>query len=177
MATQPIDEAMDAIIKSRQMPNVPVNFVPAQAGEIIKLGPITCRVLEDGSRTDNRIGVAEFTLPPRTAGPPAHWHEMHDEMFLTTQGTVRYHIPGKPDVDAKLGDFVSVPVRAPHTFSNPFDEEAKFFNTYTPAFYINYFKLLGSMIAEGEPMTAEKNLAAMAVSRPVSFTGTFIPED
>ena len=51
MATQPIDEAMDAIIKSRQMPNVPVNFVPAQAGEIIKLGPITCRVLEDGSRT------------------------------------------------------------------------------------------------------------------------------
>ena len=90
---------------------------------------------------------------------------------------MRYHIPGKPDVDAKLGDFVSVPVRAPHTFSNPFDEEAKFFNTYTPAFYINYFKLLGSMIAEGEPMTAEKNLAAMAVSRPVSFTGTFIPED
>jgi hypothetical protein len=78
------------------------------------------------------------------------------------QGTVRYHIPGKPDVDAKLGDFVSVPVRAPHTFSNPFDEEAKFFNTYTPAFYINYFKLLGSMIEEGGEMTKEKNLLAMA---------------
>ena len=80
----------------------------------------------------------------------------------TAQGTVRYHIPGKPDVDAKLGDFVSVPVRAPHTFSNPFDEEAKFFNTYTPAFYINYFKLLGSMIEEGGQMTKEKNLLAMA---------------
>ena len=85
-----------AIIKSRQVPDVPVNFVPAQAGEIIKLGPITCRVLEDGSRTgtrafepevyagyqidlhytENRIGVAEFTLPPRTNGPPAHWHEV-----------------------------------------------------------------------------------------------------
>jgi hypothetical protein len=55
-----------------------------------------------------------------------------------------------------------VPVRAPHTFSNPHAEEAKFFNTYTPAFYINYFKLLGSMIAEGEMMTPEKNLEAMA---------------
>jgi hypothetical protein len=55
-----------------------------------------------------------------------------------------------------------VPVRAPHTFANPFNEEAKFINTYTPAFYINYFKLLGSMIGEGEMMTAEKNLEAMA---------------
>jgi hypothetical protein len=57
---------------------------------------------------------------------------------------------------------VSVPTRAPHTFSNPHDEEAKFFNTFTPAFYINYFKLLGTMIAEGEMMTPEKNLEAMA---------------
>jgi hypothetical protein len=46
-----MDEAMEAIMKSRQIPEVPVNFVPATAGEIIKLGPITCRVLEDGSRT------------------------------------------------------------------------------------------------------------------------------
>ena len=37
----------------RQLPtnHIPVNFVPAKAGEIIKLGLITCRVLEDGSRT------------------------------------------------------------------------------------------------------------------------------
>ena len=87
---------------------------------------------------------------------------MHDEMFLTTQGTVRFHIPGKPDVDAKTGDFVSVPIRAPHTFSNPFDVEAKFFNTCTPAFYINYFKLLASLVADGEPMTPDKNIQAMA---------------
>ena len=30
---------------------IPVNFVPAKTGEVIKLGVITCRVLEDGSRT------------------------------------------------------------------------------------------------------------------------------
>jgi hypothetical protein len=35
------------------MPTVPVNFVPAKAGEIIKLGKITCRVMEDGSRSGN----------------------------------------------------------------------------------------------------------------------------
>ncbi|KAM5343951.1 hypothetical protein ACJ41O_012488 [Fusarium nematophilum] len=145
---------------------IPVNFVPAKTGEIIKLGVITCRVLEDGSRTDNRIGAAEFTLPPGLMGPPAHWHEMHDETFLTTKGTIRYHLPkadGTEDIiDAKEGDYVTVPVRAPHTFSNPTDQEAKFFNTYTPAYYINYFKLLGTYVQEGKPISPKEHLDAMS---------------
>ena len=53
---------------------------------------------------------------------------MHDETFLVTKGIVRFSTPGlkepQPDVDAKAGDYVTVPIRAPHTFSNPFDKEA-----------------------------------------------------
>ncbi|KAJ0268724.1 hypothetical protein COL940_013121 [Colletotrichum noveboracense] len=132
---------------------IPVNFVPAKAGETFKLGLVTCRVLEDGSRTSLK-------------GPPPHWHEMHDETFLTTKGTIRYHIP-KPDgtediIDAKEGDYVTVPVRAPHTFSNPTDQEAKFYNTYTPAYYINYFKLLGTYVKEGKPISPKEHLDAMS---------------
>jgi hypothetical protein len=82
------DEARQALA-SMAMPTRPINFVPAKSGEILKLGHTTCRIMEDGSRTDNRIGSAEFTLPAGTAGPPAHWHEMHDETFLVTAGTVR----------------------------------------------------------------------------------------
>lgn len=52
---------------------------------------------------------------------------------------------------------------APHTFSNPTDGESKFFNTYTPAYYINYFKLLSTMAEDGKPMPAEANVAAMAL--------------
>lgn len=33
------------------VPDVGIEFVEAKAGEIFKLGPITCRVLEDGSHT------------------------------------------------------------------------------------------------------------------------------
>ena len=33
------------------IPDRPLNFVPAKAGEVIHLGQITCRILEDGSRT------------------------------------------------------------------------------------------------------------------------------
>ena len=55
-----------------------------------------------------------------------------------------------------------VPIRAPHTFCNPSDQEAKFFNTFTPAFYVNYFKLLASFIGDGKVMTPEANIKAMA---------------
>lgn len=33
------------------VPNVDINFVPVKGGETFKLGPLTCRVMEDGSHT------------------------------------------------------------------------------------------------------------------------------
>ena len=33
------------------VPQVSIDFVPATKGEILKLGPITIRVMEDGSHT------------------------------------------------------------------------------------------------------------------------------
>ncbi|KAJ5809938.1 uncharacterized protein N7503_002156 [Penicillium pulvis] len=144
-----------------EVPDRPLSFVPAKAGDIIAIGSMKLRVMEDGSNTDNRLSCVELTLPPDTRGPPPHWHEMHDETFLTTKGLVRFHIPGKPDVDAKVGDYVVVPTKSPHTFSNPTEEEAVLVCTCTPAFYINYFKLLGELI-EGGQMTPELNQKAMA---------------
>lgn len=79
------------------------------------------------SHLEDRIGCAEFTLPPRADGPPAHWHEMHDECFMVTQGKMRFHSYDGKIVDAGLGDWVTVPTRAPHTFTNPFDEVWPYF--------------------------------------------------
>lgn len=45
-------EDVDAkAIAGMAMPRRPINFVPAKAGDILKLGHIVCRVMEDGSRT------------------------------------------------------------------------------------------------------------------------------
>ena len=67
---------------------------------------------------------------------------MHDETFLVTKGTVRFHVPEAPGleakvIDAKEGDYVVVPTRAPHTFENATDEEARFFNTFTPVSFLS----------------------------------------
>ncbi|KAI4788196.1 hypothetical protein E4T44_13515 [Aureobasidium sp. EXF-8845] len=117
-----------------EIPQVPINFVPATEGETFALGQ----------------------------------HEMHDETFLVTEGTIRFtwytttaSEPTKT-VDAHAGDYVVVPIRAPHTFSNPTDKQAKFVNTFTPAFYVNYFKLLAKYIGDGKVMTPEANKKAMA---------------
>ncbi|KAJ5669127.1 hypothetical protein N7462_010197 [Penicillium macrosclerotiorum] len=144
-----------------EVPDRAVKFVPCKSGDIITLGTMKLRVMEDGSNTDMRMSCCELTIPAGTIGPPTHWHEMHDETFLVTKGMVRFHIPGKPDIDAKVGDYVVVPTKSPHTFSNPTEEESAFFNTFTPAFYINYFKLLGELV-EGGSLTKEANEKAMA---------------
>jgi mannose-6-phosphate isomerase-like protein (cupin superfamily) len=125
-----------------------LNITAGGAGEILRIGPIRIRVLEDGSRTDNRIGAVEVTVPAGMAGPPQHLHLMHDETFLVTSGAVRF-IVGDKEHDAHAGDYVVVPIGAPHTFANPFGEPAVFFNTFTPAFYVNYFRELGKLGAAG----------------------------
>ncbi|KAI9689542.1 MAG: hypothetical protein M1822_010193 [Bathelium mastoideum] len=159
------------------VPDVPLNFVPAKTGEVLTIGPAKLRVMEDGSNTDNRLGAAELILAPHQAGPPAHWHEMHDETFLVTKGTVRFHVPITPSnptektIDAQEGDYVTVPIRSPHTFSNPTGGEARFFNTFTPAFYINYFKLLSMLQEEAGELTPEINKKAMAAYATLPIPG------
>lgn len=37
-------------------PNVPVRFVPVKAGEVLQVGPVTCRIQEDGSNT-GKLGI------------------------------------------------------------------------------------------------------------------------
>jgi hypothetical protein len=74
-------------------------------------------------------------------------------------------------VDACAGDYVVVPVRAPHTFSNPSGSEACFLNTFTPAFCINYFKLLSALVPPGERIHREASVQAMA-----SFATLPVPE-
>ncbi len=51
---------------------VKVSIVRPGEGEAIALGPaVQMRILEDGRTTQHRIGMAESTLAPHTAGPPS----------------------------------------------------------------------------------------------------------
>jgi cupin superfamily acireductone dioxygenase involved in methionine salvage len=90
-----------------------------------------------------------------------------------THGTVRFHIKDGKHIDAKVGDYIVVPPRAPHTFSNPTNTEAKFFNTFTPAQYINYFKMLAEWVEQGVKVDAEHVKRAMAYFATIGIEGPF----
>ena len=136
-----------------------VNVTPFETGEQLAIGPTRIRVLEDGSRTDNRIGVIASMMPAGIAGPPEHRHLMHDETFLITNGSLQFTL-GACDRHTSVGDYIVVPVGAPHTFANVSDAPVEFLTTFTPAFYVNYFRELAALSAKGEP-SREASLALM----------------
>ncbi|MGH7610239.1 MAG: cupin domain-containing protein [Candidatus Dormibacteria bacterium] len=123
---------------------MPIHVTPANGGEQSGGGPIRCRVIEDGSHTQHRLGLIEAIVPPGPAGPPPHVHREHDEMFIVTEGKLRF-TSGTDTVDVEAGSCVAVPAGTPHAFFNPFGEPGKFLCTVTPDRYIQYFRELSRL--------------------------------
>jgi mannose-6-phosphate isomerase-like protein (cupin superfamily) len=123
-------------------------------GEPVDLGTTKMRILHDGSGTDGRLGIAVSTLAPHTEGPPQHLHRRHDEGFYVISGTARFS-SGEVTHDAPAGSLVVVPPQVAHTFANPGDEPMVMLSTFTPAFYVQYFRDMAAMIAGGQPVTPE----------------------
>ncbi len=121
-----------------------IHVVRPGEGEMTGGGPIRVRIIEDGSHTDHRLGLIEFTVPPGPAQPPPHIHSEHDEVFIVTAGKLRF-VSGGETVDAEAGTVVVVPIGVPHTFSNPFDAPATVVNAFTPDLYIHYFRDLAQL--------------------------------
>jgi mannose-6-phosphate isomerase-like protein (cupin superfamily) len=132
------------------------SIVGPDDGEVVRLGPATMRILEDGSTTGHRLGIGEITLAPRSAGPPQHRHAQHDEGFYVVSGTARFTI-GTATYDAPAGTLAMIPPGAPHTFANPGDEPLVLLNTFTPDLYVQYFRDLREITpADGAPLPAAK---------------------
>jgi mannose-6-phosphate isomerase-like protein (cupin superfamily) len=129
-------------------------------GEVIDLGPATIRILEDGSTTGHRLGIAEIVIAPHSEGPPQHRHAEHDEGFYVVSGIARFTV-GDTDYDAPAGTLVMVPPGAPHTFANPGEEPLVMINTFTPDLYVQYFRDLRAMIEGGTPATPDAVVAVM----------------
>ena len=137
-----------------------LSIVGPTDGEVIPLGPIQMRVLEDGHTTDHRLGIGEITLAPHTAGPLQHRHARHDEGFYVVAGTARFTV-GDTTYEAPAGTLLMVPPGVPHTFANPGDQVVVLLNTFTPDLYIQYFRDLRDLIATGQPLSPEASAQVM----------------
>jgi mannose-6-phosphate isomerase-like protein (cupin superfamily) len=137
-----------------------VRITSPDDGELIDLGPARVRILEDGGTTAHRLGMAEITLAPHSAGPPQHRHARHDEGFYVVSGTARFTV-GTSVHDAPPGTLVMVPPGAPHTFANPGDQPLVMVNTFTPDPYVQYFRDLRDAAADGRELTPAELASVM----------------
>ena len=48
------------------------------SGDVLRAGPMTIRVLEDGSSTGHRLGIAEITIPPHATSELSEPSNSHD---------------------------------------------------------------------------------------------------
>ncbi|MFJ1714169.1 cupin domain-containing protein [Streptomyces sp. NPDC088260] len=151
-----------------------VSVVGPDDGETILLGSTRMRVLEDGSNTGHRLGLAESVLAPHTPGPPQHRHAQHDEGFYVISGTVRFTV-GDKEYDATAGTLVMVPPGAPHTFANTTDRPAVMLSTLTPDLYVQYFRDLEEMFAGGRTPTPQESIQVMSRYATEPATG-FAPK-
>lgn len=138
-----------------------VSVVGPDGGEQISLGPARVRILEDGRNTAHRLGIAQVTLAPHSPGPPQHRHAEHDEGFYVISGTARFTV-GETVHTAQAGTLVMVPPGAPHTFANPGDQPLVMLNTFTPDFYLQYFRDLGTAAADGRALTEQELVEVMS---------------
>jgi mannose-6-phosphate isomerase-like protein (cupin superfamily) len=128
-----------------------VSVVAPGDREPIELGAARITMLEDGSTTSHRLGIAEIRLAPHSDGPPQHRHAEHDEGFYVVSGTAVFTV-GTTDYPAGPGTLVMVPPGAPHTFANPGDEPLVMINTFTPDLYVHYFGDVRDAMALGASM-------------------------
>ncbi|HJZ27123.1 MAG TPA: cupin domain-containing protein, partial [Streptosporangiaceae bacterium] len=80
---------------------------------------------------------------------------------------------GGKSFDAPPRTLVMVPPGAPHTFANPGQEPAVILNTFTPDLYVQYFRDLRDLAADGQPPSAEQIADVMAryATEPATAAG------
>ena len=99
-----------------------------------------------GSYTTMEIGV------PPSVGPDLHLHEIEDEQFYVIDGELDYQV-GESSFRASSGDFIHIPRRTLHGFTNVGSTPAKLLATFGPGTGLEeHFRAAGQQIAASGPV-------------------------
>jgi quercetin dioxygenase-like cupin family protein len=135
--------------------------IKRRAAEVLQVGRIPVRVIDDGSLSGGQLGAIEVTLLPRTTQTQPHVHRLYTVNFLVTSGTVEFKVDSGV-FRASTNDYIAVPIGVPYTFSNPFDSSATFHTTFTPASLINYFREMAALSKAAKPPEMDEWIKLMA---------------
>lgn len=145
--------------------------VPPDGGSTVFLVGDTYTTLLSGKDTGGAFTLLEALVPPDT-GPPPHFHQAEDEVFILLEGRIAFTM-GEETVDAQPGSVVYVPKGVPHSFRNVAGGVARMLFMYTPAGMDGMFSEIGSPGERNRqaPPLDPKDIAAMiGVAAKYKFT-------
>jgi Cupin domain len=117
----------------------------------LRSAPRARRRLRDGRRGPDETGDRLVGGEPDQVG----------QREECVSGFARFTV-GETSYDAPAGTFVMIPPGAPHTFANPGDQALVLLNTFTPDLYVQYFRDLRDMIADGHELTPDATIQVMS---------------
>ena len=89
--------------------------------------------------------------PPNTPGPPSHYHNGFNELFLVLEGEMEFVVNGELNT-IKKGEAVDLPPRTVHTFINKADGSCRWINVHSPKGFLQFFKEMGIPAEEANAM-------------------------
>lgn len=119
--------------------------------EIIRIGPLELRFIQDKHGTGGGLDLFEMVVPPGGQMPVAHYHRDWDEAALGLDGTVTFTVSGTPH-DLGPGESLFIPRGTIHGFDNHSGAPARCLCVLTPGVLgPEYFRKLSALIAEAPP--------------------------
>ena len=117
-----------------------------RSGEGKQIGAIGVGITmkTDGDSTRGAYSLFEYGVPAGVSGPPLHIHTREDESFICLAGALMVTL-GDRQFELHHGDYLLLPRDVPHTFDNPFEEDARVISVVSPAGLEAYYEALATL--------------------------------
>ncbi len=121
------------------------------AAEIIRMGGLELRFLQEKGATGGSLDMFEMTLQPGARMPVPHYHESWDETVYGLKGISAWRVGGQ-DIDLPPGGTVFIRRGIVHGFTNRSGEPATCLCVLTPGVLgSGYFREIAGLLAAGAP--------------------------
>jgi quercetin dioxygenase-like cupin family protein len=119
--------------------------------EIIDLGSLKLKFLQNKDDTEGSVDVFEMTVQPNARMPIPHYHDSWDETIYGLTGTMTFRLDGN-DIDVSPGETVFIKRGIVHGFTNRTSAPATCLCILSPGVLgPQYFREIAGLLAGGAP--------------------------
>jgi mannose-6-phosphate isomerase-like protein (cupin superfamily) len=135
-------------------------IVPENGGKVVNAFGDQMTFKLTAANTGGILSLSLDQVPPG-GGPPLHYHQNEDEVFIVQEGRIAYFVENHW-TELGPGGVVFAPRNVPHCFRNPGDKPARHWTLFLPSGFENFFERCATEFARagGPDMDAITSISA-----------------